>query len=699
MKKFQEVLQAAGYPINLCVLDFESFFDVGYRMGKFKDSISLTEYVMDDRFELTGLGEGYIDEHGKVSRNFYRPDAIRGYFDAAIRTYGLELEKCTVGGQILKFDCLIMKEHFGIVPKFTVDTLDLGNMHDPRGKHDLDAMGKMWGAPKSKGKTNEFKGIHASKMDFKKLEEYCLTDIDITTHLIENMLPVVMARPEIEMHLATHTLHMFLHESFDIDIDRAKIVQQRMTLEMAAAVTEVGKVMGEDFGHEDFSKPTIFVPMFTEILNKYGEKMPMKQNDKKTAMIPALAKSDQGMEELLCHPVEEISVLAKAKVAVGSWPGHIKKVKNTVLQAKARGNRLSGNLGYCRGKTWRWGGMGGINQHNMGGRGRAGHGTHPLITEVRGVYKAPEDYVLGILDFTSIEARNLAWQAGQGDLVEAFANGVDIYSEFATELFNAYVRKPRDSDPPALYALYELRRGFGKDNILGDGYGMGSNTYYRNCYINPALRPLFDSGKYDWDFCDRGIKHYRCKYSKIPDLWSKVEKAWSYVTRFRHEERIVNGNLRFYNRDDATFIELPSGRYIRYPGARVTGKGSLNYKWAKGIWGGYLTENIIQSESRDILGEAIVRLDKAGFWIALTVHDEIVLVLPINQSKEKAPETEKLIKEHHGWLEKGNSLPYDTWYWTKQDLNEPIKIMEEVPAWASGLPINVGGQLSERYCK
>ena len=669
MKEFQKILEAAGYPINLLVLDFEAFFNIGFRMGKYKDSISLTEYVMDDRFELTGLGEGYVDETGKVSRNFYKPDAIRAYFDAAIRAYGPGLEGVTVGGQNLKFDCLVLKEHFGIVPKFTVDTLDLGNMHDPKGNHDLDAMGKEWGAPVSKGKTSDFKGIHASNMDYKKLEVYCLTDIDITTYLLMVMLPAVMARPEIEMPLATHTLKMFLNESFDIDVGRAKIVQQRMILEMAAAVTKAGKVMGVDYGHEDISKPTIFVPLFTEVLEKHGEKMPMKQNDKKTAMIPALAKTDQAMEELVCHPIEEIRVLAEARVAVGGWPGHIKKVKNTVLQAQARGNKLGGSLGYCRGKTWRWGGVGGINQHNMGGRGRAGRGTHPLIAEVRGLYKAPEGCVLGILDFAAIEARNLAWQAGQQDLVEAFATGADIYSEFATELFNAYVRKSRDDDPPVLYALYALRRGFGKDNILGDGYGMGGDKLYQNCYINPGLRPYFDSGKYDRAFCHKMIQHYRHKYSKIPEFWGKVEKAWSFVTRFKHEERIVNGNLRFYHKDGATFIELPSGRYIRYPGAKVTGgkHPSLNYKWAKGIWGGYLTENIIQSESRDLLGEAIVRLDQAGYWIALHVHDEVVLVL--NKST------------------------------AEQDLASAIEMMTEVPGWAAGFPINAEGKLSERYCK
>jgi DNA polymerase len=595
------------------------------------------------------------------------PDSIQGYLDAARWAYGNDLEKCTVVGQNLKFDCLIMHHHFDITPRYTVDLLDLANMHDPKMKHDLNTLDAYWsGGEGAKGDTNQFKGQHVKDIDYAAMSKYCRNDVDIETRLLETMLPAIMARPEVEMPLATHALHMFLNAAFEIDIPRAKILQTRMQLEMAEAVRRAGKVMGVDYGHEDISKPTIFVPLFTEVLEKHGRPLPMKANPK-NQLIPALAKTDQAMEELVCHPIEEISVLAKAKVAVGSWPGHIKKVKNTVMQAQARDGMMSGQLGYCRAHTWRWGGVGGINQHNMGGRGRAGRGTHPLIAEVRSLYKAPEGCVLGILDFAAIEARNLAWQAGQDDLTQMFSAGADIYSTFATDLFAAQVRKPRDDDPKSLHALYSLRRGFGKDAILGCGYGMGTKRFYQNCYINPSLRPLFDAGKYDWDFIDRLIRLYRRKYSKIPEFWQKVEKAWRYVTKFKHEEKIVNGNLRFYHKDGATFIELPSGRYLRYPRAKVTGKGDLNYKHAKGMWGGYICENITQAESRDILGEAILRLDQAGSWVALHVHDEVVLIL--------AEET------------------------AEEDLTEAIKIMEIVPKWAENLPITVEGKLSERYCK
>ncbi len=99
-----------------------------------------------------------------------------------------------------------------------------------------------------------------------------------------------------------------------------------------------------------------------------------------------------------------------------------------------------------------------------------------------------------IVDSAQIEARILAWIAGQQDMLEAFAENRDIYSEFGSKLFVARLRKPQKSDPPALYSLYSIRRGFSKDTILGAGYGMGPNKFYQNCLEKPGLRPMFDSG-------------------------------------------------------------------------------------------------------------------------------------------------------------------------------------------------------------
>ncbi|KKK56895.1 hypothetical protein LCGC14_3059940, partial [marine sediment metagenome] len=224
---------------------------------------------------------------------------------------------------------------------------------------------------------------------------------------------------------------------------------------------------------------------FKEILEDtlpYGEHAPMKQG--KNKMILAVAQADEGMKFLLTHSEEEVRLLAEARLSISSWPLHIKRVQNLINQAKARNGWLGIPLSYYSAHTGRFGGTEGLNVQNFGKRGRTGSGIHPLIKKVGGLIEAPEDYIFITPDLSQIEARMLAWFAGQDDLLESFARGEDVYSEFATILFNSKVYKVEeddpDPDPEPLIKLLEIRRGFVKDAILGCGYGMGSNRFYQN---------------------------------------------------------------------------------------------------------------------------------------------------------------------------------------------------------------------------
>ncbi|KKK86793.1 hypothetical protein LCGC14_2759670, partial [marine sediment metagenome] len=194
-----------------------------------------------------------------------------------------------------------------------------------------------------------------------------------------------------------------------------------------------------------------------------GEHPPMKQGK----MILAVAQVDEGMKFLLTHQKEEIRLLAEARLAISSWPLHIKRVQNLINQAKARNGFLGIPLSYHSAHTGRFGGSEGLNVHNFGKRGRTGSGIHPLIKEVGSLIEAPEGYTFITPDLSQIEARMLAWFAGQDDLLQTFANGEDVYSEFASDLFNSKVYKPDKDDPEPIQKLMEIRRGFGKDAILG----------------------------------------------------------------------------------------------------------------------------------------------------------------------------------------------------------------------------------------
>ena len=284
-----------------------------------------------------------------------------------------------------------------------------------------------------------------------------------------------------------------------------------------------------------------------------------------------------------------------------------------------------------------------------------------------------------IVDSAQIEARILAWIAGQQDMLKAFAENRDIYSEFGSRLFAARLRKPQESDPPALYSLYSIRRGFSKDTVLGAGYGMGANKFYQNCLENPGLRPMFDSGQYDFDFVKRLIRTYRLTYYKIPAFWKMCEKCFRLVVKYPHEvmryapegSKVGPGDLlTFWNNAGTVNVQLPSGRILYYPHAAIKkGKyssGELKYHHGP-LWGGSLTENIVQAIARDLLVYWILECEKKHLPVALHIHDEIIAVSSALHAKK--------------------------------NLQVLMDIVSAGPDWADGLPLAAEGEISETYKK
>jgi DNA polymerase len=276
--------------------------------------------------------------------------------------------------------------------------------------------------------------------------------------------------------------------------------------------------------------------------------------------------------------------------------------------------------------------------------------------------------VLVIVDLAQIEARILAWFAGQEDLLKGFANGKDIYSEFATTLFGHIVRKKCESDSPDAAKIFTIQRSFGKDTILGCGYGMGTTKFYSRCLANSDLKPAFDNGTYDFAFIEKLIKTYRTKYPLIPKFWTNIEKAFRWVVKYPQEiikfERFL---FTFWNECGIVNVQLPSGRVLKYPHARIR-KGDNSLIWEHGhLWGGSITENLDQAVARDILAEAILRMEDAGIPIVLHAHDEIVGLIP---------------------------------KWGSEDvLAAMIENMCTPPSWAIGLPIAAEGKIVKKYEK
>ena len=530
---YRDILKQADYPTDVLCLDFETYYDTEYSLSK----MPTINYIKDPRFELTGLGALY-----DISQ-FIEPDSIENFLEV------LDFDNFTILVQNARFDITILQEHFGIVPKYIIDLKDLACHYDSRMSHKLKDLAKMYGL-EPKGETKEFKGLHWGDMtpwQRKNLAEYTIHDVELETELFKLLLPK-LSNPATELQLARHTLDLWLHKRFAVDLDLASRIKVQMRGKIASTIQASGHTAKE-------LRSKKFVKWLQEALPD-DEDVPMKQG--KRGNIPALAKADEACQQLLVHPSQEVRDLLVGRLAAKSWPTHIKRVGSLISQTIANGGLLRVPLTYYGGHTGRWGGSEKINLQNLGGEGRSGVENDQLIQVVKELIQAPDSYKLGVADSRQIEARVLAWLAGQQDLLDGFARDEDMYSELATQLFRTEVRKPEKTDPKSLYTELKIKRGFGKDSILGGGYGLGATRFYNNCLKNPALRPKFDSGEYNFKFCKRVIDTYRKKYSKIPAYWDRVEKAFRRVVRFPHLDVKV-GCVTFRNSGGTVQIELPSG--------------------------------------------------------------------------------------------------------------------------------------------
>lgn len=233
MPNYQEILKAVGYPTDVLVLDFETYFDQDYSLSK----MSTIEYVTSPQFELLGLGYQFLDNG---QSQFLPPNLINGF----LQTVKNKQNTVVFCIQNSKFDALILKEKFGINPPYVIDTIDLARHYDARMSHHLKDLAEMFGL-QPKGQTVQFKGLHwedMSEEQRKALEEYCLNDIDLETKLFKILLPM-LSNPAMELALARHTLKLYLEPQLKFDMPGAYSLIEKMQEELDRAMQEVKWVL------------------------------------------------------------------------------------------------------------------------------------------------------------------------------------------------------------------------------------------------------------------------------------------------------------------------------------------------------------------------------------------------------------------------------------------------------------------------
>ena len=239
---------------------------------------------------------------------------------------------------------------------------------------------------------------------------------------------------------------------------------------------------------------------------------------------------------------------------------------------------------------------------------------------IRTAFIAKEGHTFLVADYAAIEARVIAWMAGEKWRMDVFANGGDIYCSSASQMFKVPVEK---------HGVNGHLRQKGKIAELACGYGGGVS----------ALRAFgADKMGLSEEEMQSIVTQWRAASPTIPRFWRETERAAKMALQNLGKTFKVLGCEVYYKRDaDALRCRLPSGRVLTYWGARLDNDGQICFmgqnqttrKWEKtGTWGGKLVENIVQAVARDCLAVALLRLDEAGFSTVFTVHDEVIVEEP-----------------------------------------------------------------------
>lgn len=224
-----------------------------------------------------------------------------------------------------------------------------------------------------------------------------------------------------------------------------------------------------------------------------------------------------------------------------------------------------------------------------------------------------------VSDYAAIEARVIAYLAGEKWRMDVFAQGGDIYCSSASQMFKVPVEK---------HGVNGHLRQKGKIAELACGYGGGVG----------ALK-AFGADKMGLTESEMQqiVEQWRAASPTIPRFWRDAERAAKNALTTPGKWFALPCGAKYYKSRDALLCKLPSGRFLSYWGARLDNDGNICFmgqnqttrKWEKTeTWGGKLVENIVQAYARDCLAVSLLRLDEAGYKITFHVHDEIVAEAP-----------------------------------------------------------------------
>lgn len=594
--------------MRLVTLDFETYYDKDYSLSKF----TTEQYVRDPRFEVVLVA-------AKVN------DLPPAYFSGTMEQtrawlLNLGIEQAFLLCHHTAFDAFILTHHFGIKPKFYLDTMSMAKpLHGQTIGVSLDALSRHYTVG-MKG-DDVVNNIGKRRLDFTPAElvryaRYCMNDVQLTYMLFQILKRDI---PKDEIKVIDLFVRMFVEPVLELDRPFLETHLATVRAKRAALIDRLGELGAK----EDIMSN----PKFAEMLRRLGVEPPTKIS--KTTGKPTFAFSKQDLEfkALLLHPDELVRTAVEVRLGLKST---IEETRTEAFLGISERGAWPVYLNYYGAHTGRASGGDGVNPQNLH-RGGA----------LRKAVKAPPGHAIVAADSSQIEARMNAYLSGQDDLVEDFRGKVDIYSKFAGEVYGRPIDRKRKLLQANGQEYYpDFAEGFvGKTCILGLGFGMGPPKLQHTLRLGiggPAIDLPIER-------CREIVELYRAKYRRIASFWSAGEKALYAITK-GEEFTFGRGLLK----TSSAGIHLPNGMVIRYPGLTfVKGEGFVYAKnrreqaeWVRQnlsgqwdaelltrIYGGKVIENVVQALARIVVFEQMLKI-APRYRVALTVHDEVVTCVP-----------------------------------------------------------------------
>ena len=605
--------------MDLITIDFETYYDKDFSLRK----LTTEEYIRDPRFEVVGVSVKV--NNGPTEWASGTHDELQGYLNEFNWSDSMVLAHNTM------FDGAILSWLFDIHPRVWADTLCIARaLHGVEVGGSLAALAERYSIG-AKG-DEILNAVSKRREDFTHDEldrygDYCINDVELTYKLFGLM---GTGFPKKELRIIDCTLRMFIDPMLELDVglleDHLYDIKDRKDKLLI------------DAGVED-KKELMSNPKFAEMLKNLGVEPPVKTSSTTGKEAFAFAKTDEGFKELQQHPNLNVQALVAARLGLKSTLEETRTQR--FIDIAGRGT-LPVPVRYYAAHTGRWGGDDKINLQNLPSRGLDGKKLKKSIV-------APKGYTLIDCDSSQIEARVLAWFAGQDDLTQAFRDKEDVYIKMASRIYEV----PEDQ-------VTKDQRFVGKTTILGAGYGMGAlkfqaqlKTFGTEIGLNEARRI---------------INIYREANWRISHVWREAQNM---ITNLERDDAVQFGKKGVVQVIGArTAIRLPSKLLMRYEDLKgEQGEQGTEYTYAtrRGrtrIYGGKVIENVCQALARCVIGDQMLLINNK-YRAVLTVHDSVIACVP----ESEAGEAQQYVEE----------------------------CMRYVPAWAKGLPLDCESGVAKSY--